>query len=76
MLVIKKTERNRMKVTEQDKINISKTILWLNEAVEWIDNMGGADIDGEPKWNENVKDSVDVACEWLQRIVDERSKDV
>ena len=45
---------------EQDKKDIKETILWLNEAVEWIYNMGGAGIDGEPKWNNNVSDAVDV----------------
>ena len=60
-----------MIVTEQDKVDIEKTILWLNEAVEWIKNMGGADIDGEPNWNNNVSDAVDVAELWLNRIIKE-----
>ena len=65
-----------MKVTEQDKRDIKQTMLWLNEAVEWIDNMGGAEIDGEPEWNDNVKDSVGVACEWLNRIAEKGNEDV
>ena len=61
-----------MEVTEQDKKDIKETILWLNEAVEWINNMGGAGIDGEPNWNNNVSDAVDVAEIWLNRIITER----
>ena len=61
-----------MNITEQDKRDIEETILWLNEAVEWIDNMGGADIDGEPDWNDNVRDSVNGACGWLDRIMKEK----
>ena len=61
-----------MNITKQDKRDIEETILWLNEAVEWIDNMGGADIDGEPDWNDNVRDSVNVACGGLDRIIKEK----
>ena len=61
-----------MNITKQDKRDIEETILWLNEAVEWIDNMGGAEIDGEPDWNDNVRYSVNVACGWLDRIIKEK----
>ena len=60
-----------MEITGQDKRDIKETILWLNEAIEWIENMGGADIDGEPNWNNNVSDAVNVANEWLYKIIKE-----
>ena len=34
--------------------------------------MGGAEIDGEPDWNKNVNDSVNVACEWLNKIINNK----
>ena len=70
------SKSNKVNITEQDKKDIKQTILWLNEAAEWIDNMGGAEIDGEPKWNDNVKDSINVACEWLCRMTEKGNENV
>ena len=56
-----------MKPTKQDKRDIEETILWLWEAVEYIDN-NPPEIDGEPNWIENVADATGVAETWLRRI--------
>jgi hypothetical protein len=54
-------------MTTQDKLDIDKTITWLWEAVEYIDN-NPPEIDGEPDWVKNVADATDVAEGWLRRI--------
>ena len=56
-----------LKPTKQDKRDVKETILWLNECATYID-MQKDIMDGEPKWKQNVLDSIDVASIWLQRI--------
>ena len=57
----------KMKPTKQDKRDIEKTILYLNEVADYIDMLKGCH-DGEPSWKPNVIDACDVAIEWLYRI--------
>ena len=62
-----------MKVTKQDKRDIDKTILYLNEVAEYIDMLKGCR-DGTPSWKPSVIDACDVAVEWLERIKKEGNK--
>ena len=56
-----------MKPTKQDKRDIEETILYLNEAAEYISMIRDCH-DGEPSWQPNVIDACDVAELWLRRI--------
>ena len=62
-----------MKVTKQDKRDIDKTILYLNEVAEYIDMLKGCR-DGTPSWKPSVIDDCDVAVESLERIKKEGNK--
>ena len=58
----------KMKVTNQDKRDIEKAILYINECADYIDMLKGCH-DGEPSWKPNVIDACDTAIEWLERIL-------
>ena len=53
-----------MKPTKQDKRDIEETILWLWEAVDYIDNNPPESI----FWVKNVADAAGAAEVWLRRI--------
>jgi hypothetical protein len=68
-----KINKIKTEVTKQDKRDIEKTILYLNEVADYIDMLKGCH-DGEPSWKPNVIGACDVAIEWLNRIKNEELK--
>lgn len=62
-----------MDITKQDKRDIEKTKLYLNEVADYI-SMQKDIMDGEPTWKPNVIDSCDIAVEWLDKIIKKGAK--
>ena len=57
-----------IKVTKQDKKNIEKAILYINECADYIDMLKGCH-DGEPSWKPNVINACDTSIKWLDKII-------
>ena len=56
-----------MKPTEQDKLDIIKTINLLDESSWYIEELVGRS--NLEEHHKNMFDAVDVATEWLRRII-------
>ena len=59
-----------MKITDQDIRDIQETMKWLDEACFHLILLKVDMEDGE--WLKNVENATDVACIWLNRIIEEK----